>query len=158
MTPRLARPRRPLRNELYALVSVLAFPLALACCFPFDALRFAAEPAPPRTRAACAFVTLTAAEERGILESARRAWAVSTAGVRGIRADLSFAEIPDEEPGAVADIVDRLRYPAPSGVPYDVPALPRTLAAPPPEKIAADPASAEAEEPPFPRAELLKID
>ena len=32
------------------------------------------------------------------------------------------------------------------------------LAAPPPEKIAADPAAAKAKDPPFPRAELLKID
>ena len=158
MTPRLARPRRPLRNELCALASVLAIPLALACCFPFDALRFAAEPTPARPRAACAFVTLTAQEERNILESARKAWAVSTAGVRGIRADLSFAEIPDEEPRAVADIVDRLRYPPPAAIPYDVSPLPRTLAAPPPEKIAADPAAAKAKDPPFPRAELLKID
>ena len=158
MTPRLAKPRRPLRYELYSLVSVMAFPLALACCFPFEALRFAADPARPRPRAACAFVALTADEEQTILETARKAWAVSTAGVRNVRADLSFADIPDEEPGAVADIVDRLRYPPPAGVLYDALPLPATLAAPPPEKIPADPEAARAEKLPFPRDELLKLD
>lgn len=155
MSRRFASSRRPLRYELYSLVSVMAFPLALALCFPSDALSFVQAPARGRRPAPCAFVTLNAEEADKILQSARKAWSVNPAGVRRMRADLSFSEIPDEEPGAIAQVADRLRYPQPGAVVYGVSPLPPSLAAPPPRRLAADPDEPGEAPPAFPRAELL---
>lgn len=158
MSEQLARPRRPLRYEIYSLVAVMAIPLALALCFPYSAIGFDPTPEPAPRRAACAFVTLSSDAETDILAEARAAWKVSSARVRRMRADLSLSDLPDDDARAVADIVDRRRYPLPGPVRFDVTPLPPTLAAPPPEKIAADPAAAEDETLAFPRKELLKID
>lgn len=158
MNASLTKPRRPLRYEFYSLAAVMAVPLALALCFPYDAVRRASVAEIPPARPACVFVTLTPDEESDILAAARAAWKVSSAGVRRLRADLSLAELPDDAASAVADIADRRRYPHPPAVRFADSPLPPTLAAPPPERIAADPAVAEEDALAFPRKELLKID
>ena len=158
MSMRATRPRRPLRYEFYSLAAVLAVPLALAACFPYAALGLTPASDPEPCRAACAFVTLTPDEETDILAAARAAWKVSSAGVRRMRADLSLSELPEDSACAIADIEDRQRYPMPGGVRFVFSPLPSSLAAPPPEKIPADPAVAAEDLLAFPRKELLKID
>lgn len=88
-----AKPKRRLQHEIYSFLLMMAIPVALASVFPYDAIGYrASEPAaeePPR----CAFVTLTADEERQALAVARAAWQVNAEGVRGLRADLSVGEL-----------------------------------------------------------------
>ena len=85
--------KRRLRNEIYSFVLMMAIPSALAIVFPYEAIGFRAVEPPESSAAHCAFVTLTAAEERLALTAARAAWQVNAEGVRGLRADLSVGEL-----------------------------------------------------------------
>lgn len=150
------KPRKALRYEFYSLVAVMSVPLALALCFPYAAIGFEPKAETRMPRAACAFVTLRPDEETDILAAARAAWKVSAGRVRRMRADLSLAEMPDDTAGAIADIVDRQRYPVSGPIRFDALPLPPSLAAPPPARIEADPIAAESALA-FPRQELLNI-
>ena len=88
------RPRRRLRQELVSLALLLAIPVALACTFPYAAIGFRASPEPEESAPHCAFVELSAQQERKVLAAARSAWQVDARGVRGMRLELSGGELP----------------------------------------------------------------
>lgn len=150
------RPRRRLRYELYLLALVMVVPAALVAVFPYDAVGF--RPAATRTEpeASCAFVHLTEAEAERALDESRAYWRVDTRGARNLRLELSEADAPEEETGAVLSIVERKRPRlAPPRGPR-VPALPPSLAAAAPAALAADVTPAKAADA-FPREEMLDV-
>ncbi len=151
-----ARPRRPLRYELYSLAAVLAVPVAVALAFPHEAIGF--RPAPDAAPAAglCAFVSLTEEESARAVANARTAWKVGAENVRRLHADLSVSAMPEEPHGAVMRESERARVPPPRPVAYDEMPLPATLSAPPPGRIAREEPDPDAGLT-FSRKELLKL-
>lgn len=151
------RPARHLRYEAYSLASILAIPVALALSFPRSAVAFSAAEGALPGEATCAFATLSEDDEREALAAARAAWKVSAEDVRSVRLDLSIDSVPEDAATSVSTIAERGRIAPAASVSLDEPALPPTLAAPPPAQIAADPGSGE-DGVAFSRDELLRID
>ncbi len=156
MTPVRPRPRRQLRHELYSLASVLAIPAAIALVFPYDAVEFEPAAGAPSDAARCSFVELTEGDEAAALASARAAWKVGASSVRSLRADLSVAAMPEEAARPVMDVSERARAAAAGKVGYDVPPMPRTMAAPSPRRIAADGGADDCSA--FPRDEMMALE
>lgn len=150
------RPRKHLRYELYSLTAIVSIPIALVAAFPYSSVAFTASESRPAPAPRCAFVELTEEEEASALAAARAAWKVSAEGVRRMRLDLSIESAPEDPVTSVSDIRDRARPPSAPTVRLDAPALPPTMAAPPPAQIA--PWSGEDDGGAFPRRELLQID
>jgi hypothetical protein len=156
MTPVRPKPRRQLRHELYSLASVLAIPAAISLVFPYEAVNFEPEECGSGGMARCAFVELTEGDEAAALASARAAWKVGASSVRNLWADLTVAAMPEETPSPVMDVSERTRVAPAAVVKYDVPPMPRTMAAPAPGRISAgggaDGSSA------FPRDEMMALE
>lgn len=153
------RPKRPLRNEIYALVLVMLAPLGVALVFPYASLSFksqadgAAAHAPRRSL--CSLIALTDEQADAAVKAARSAIKTAHEGISALRADLSLSAVPEECVG-VAVVGERLGVAPMGDAPYDVTPLPRSLAAPPPDRLA--PCSAAANTPSvFSREEMLEI-
>ncbi len=158
MSTHAAKPHRPFRYELYTLIEVMAIPLALLLVFPYKVLSFQPQPELPAPSASCAFVTLSEDEAARLVSNARLAWEVSKKFSRGLWADLSISELPDEPATAVVGVEARTRTTAPEPLPYNDALLPPTQAAAAPQKLfATEEESADARQP-FPRKDLLKLD
>lgn len=150
-----AKPKRRLRHEIYSLLLMISIPLALAAVFPYEAIGFRVSEATPDPAPSCAFVTLTADEERQALIAARAAWQVNTEDVRGLRADLSVGELP------ATPMVRVLQKRVPGGAAavratvYEPSVLPPTAAAVAPADLPPDGEGRKS--PAFSRDELLKV-
>lgn len=156
MKSRRFEPRRPLRNEIYSLVAVLAVPFLIGLVFPYES--FNRQPAPDAVPKdpSCAFVYLTADEESSAMTASRTAWKVDMAGTRGLHADLSVSEIPEEEARDVMDVSERRPFPSPGVIRLPYTPLPPTMAAGKAERLA--PVETGDDGVAFPRSELLKLD
>jgi len=152
-----ARWLRRLRHELLSLALVAAVPVSLAIVFPYEAVGFRATGPGPRRAAPCAFVSLSAAEERAALAAARTAWQVDAKGVRGLRTDLSSGDLPPAPTRPVIS-VRRVRATGPAVASYLPNALPPTAAASRPAAIPPEAAPVPVPPPAFSREELLRID
>lgn len=145
---------KSLGGELVSLALTLAVPAAVACIFPYNAVRFRAADVPAPSAPAAVFVTLTPDEESAAMRAAKASWQNSREGAQNIRADLSFGEIPQAREPEVLGVGSRTRQPGPAYMEWLAPpCLPR-LAAPPPPPLAPEPP--EPAKPPFPRDEMLK--
>ena len=145
-----------IRYEIFSFALVASVPVALAFVFPYEAIGFRAEERDPAPSAACAFVSLDAAEERAALAAARTAWQVDATGVRGLRTDLSSGDLP---PMPTQPVIPARppRERASADAEYAPNTLPPTVAAPPPAGISAD-AEAPAPSPTLSKEALLKLD
>ena len=147
--------RRSGRHELATFVTVLAVPTAIAFAFPFASVKFRASAIQPDLTAHAAFVTLTEAQEKAALASARASWQ-GDPGVRRLRANLAVGELPKADLKPVLDVCERMSqvrvrptdYPAGPFVPSSAAARPSRIGA---EK-------GEPRRPAFSREDLLKID
>ncbi len=151
------KPRRPLRNDLYSLVVVLALPVVLGLIFPFEATSFRPSDDAPDRPSSCAFITLSDDEAARVMANARTAWRVTGEGVRGLRVDLSVETMPDEPHGATMRITERMPLPTPNIQAPGIEPLPPTKAAPAATKIPSLPESTDVPSA-FSRQELLKLD
>ncbi len=151
-----SHPRRRLRSELGSLASVLAIPLGLLTVFPYEAIGFIPSPA-PKSRAQCAFVSLTVEQERKMLAVARSAWQVGAEGVRGLRTEMSSGELPSTPMGAVLDVRNVRSDSGHLRTDFTPDSLPPSRGAARPSAIVGDPEPSEPS-PSFSRDELLKID
>ena len=147
---------RSARSELASVLTVLSVPAAVALVLPYAALDFKTSSEPMRCEAFAAFVRLPPATEAAALKAAKSSWQGAAVGVRRLRADLSFGELPETPNHPVMEASERTLPPAPR-----LSELPRggylpTQAAPPAAKIAAEPADRPTAV--FPREELLKIE
>ena len=141
-------------GELFSLAATLAIPAAIACLFPYDAVRFKAAAQTPPAPAA-AFVTLNAMEESAAMRSAKASWQGSRDGAMNIRANLSFGELPQAREPSVLNVDSRTRQPCPADMEWKAPpCLPR-LAAAQPQNMPQEKTTPE--EPPFPRSEMLRL-
>jgi hypothetical protein len=149
-------PRRRLRSELGSLASVLAIPVGLLMVFPYEAIGFVPS-ASPKSRAQCAFVSLTAEQERKMLAVARSAWQVGAEGVRGLRTEMAAGELPAAPMGAVLGVRSVRSDSGHLRTDFTPDSLPPSRGAAPPSAIVGDPEPTEPH-PAFSRDELLKID
>lgn len=156
MSDARAKTFRHLRHDLISFALVAVVPVALACVFPYEAIGFRATESARGQSFSCAFVSLDVDEERAALAAARTAWQVDSAGVRGMRTDLSSSDLPPVPTRPVIS-VRAGRAISVAGAAYVPNALPPTVAAPPPDKITAGTPSISEEAPTFSREELLKI-
>ncbi len=152
-----AKPLRRIRHELFALGLVSVVPVAIGFAFPREALTFRSRGRAEHVRPTCAFVTLTADEERAALTAARTSWQVDARGARHMRVDIMSGELP---PAPMKPVVPtRPTHHAAFAVPEYVPnLLPPTVAAPRAAVIKPDAEDPSFARMPFPRKELLKID
>lgn len=150
---------KSLRGDLVSLASVFALAAAVAAAFPFEAVGFRARRPPQPGRAGAAFVHLRADEEAAALRAAKNAWNAEAVGVRRLRAELFFGELPEvpSEPALPVEIRTGLSMPPP--VSPGRTAYPPSLAAPPPASIKPEKGGETKDaKPAFPRSELLKMD
>ena len=148
---------RKLRSELMSILTVLAVTVAVALTFPFGAVGFRPRPDRARPRSSAAFVVMSADEQATAMRAAKTSWQVDAGGVRRLRVDLSVGELPEDPAASSMDIGVRPSRSVVPTVGYQPSAYPLTQAAAPCAGIS----RAEAEpvrEPPFPKAELLKLD
>ena len=146
---------RSLRSELASAVAVFSLPAAILASFPFDAIIFRARETAPR-RPSAAFVSLSPEEESAALRAAKMSWNSEAEGVRSIRAELHFSELPASGDEPALDIADRLqnqRQTPPNSWPP--PYLPSQAAAAP-AKI--EPEGEFGEPLAFPRKDFLRMD
>ena len=146
---------KTLRGELASAAAVFALPAAILAAFPFDAVTFRARQAAPK-RPTAAFVSLSPEEEASALRAAKTSWTSEAEGVRSMRAELHFAELPEFANEPALGMEDRqLRPQLPPPNSWPPPYLPSQAAAAP-AKIAPEGDS----EPPlaFPRREFLRMD
>ena len=149
------RPLRSLKHEAISLLEIAVIPAAIAFVFPYEAVGFRAEKREPESRSSCSFVVLSEEEERVALAAARTSWQVGAKGVRGLRTDISSGELPPAPIRLVMPTRSK-RDEVFTPVEYTPNALPPTVAAPAPAKIA--PEEALEQKRAFSREELLKID
>lgn len=140
-------------GDLLSLVSVVAVTAATVSVFPLDVLRFDASRVPCRpVDATAAFVFLDETTEGAVLRAAKDVR--RNVGGEHLLADLAYVELPESprRPLLSADVLAR-----PAVLPVVgqgvVPFLP-SRQAPPPRRIAPEPAE---ETLAFPRSELLKL-
>ena len=143
-----------LADNLVSCAALLAIPAVVAVAFPFEALTFrASSAAPSAPDFSAALVTLDAKDEIAAVHAAKSAWRQG-GGPRKERVDLLLPELPGDFRVPMAPIGTRSRLPAPPVATDGVsPYLP-SQRAPAPERIVAEPG---ADELPFPREELLRI-
>ena len=148
-----------LRGNMLSVAAVLTAIVGVAVSFPLDMFSFRPSERSGQNGAFAAFVSLDEAEESAALKAAKSSWNGEGGGVRHLRAELFFSDLPKEESEPVLELADRSAWSLPSPVdPGLVPYMP-SLAAPPPEAIPQENAGAvAAHEPAFSREELLKID
>ena len=156
MKSRRFEPRRPLRNEIYSLMAVLVVPFAIGLVFPYESFNYTPASTDDPAASSCAFVYLTADEENSALTASRTAWKVNIDGTRGLHADLSVSELPEDDARDVMDISERRTFPPAALVRLPYTPLPPTLAAGKAERLAPEPTTDDGVA--FPRSELLKID
>lgn len=148
-----SRAARKLKNELLTVLLVLSLPTALLLHFPFAALDYHS-PATAASRSfAASFVELSPQAQRAALQASKSEWQAQSAGSVLMRADIPM-ELPDDEVRGLSSAV----VPSAPAMPEArfVPALlPRSCAAPPPERI---PVAAEDSALAFPREEFLQLD
>ena len=149
------RPLRSLRHEAISLLEVAVIPVAIAFVFPYEAVGFHADKRNQESGPSCAFVVLSEAEERVALAAARTSWQVGAKGVKGLRTDISSGELPPAPIRLVMPTRPK-RDEVFAPVEYMPNALPPSVAAPAPAKIA--PEAAAEQKKAFSREELLKID
>ena len=157
MIPVKAGPRRPLRNELYALAMVMVAPLAIVAVFPFEALRLAPGSCADACVSSCAFVLLTADEEASATTASRTAWKVNMTDTRSLTADLLTPSISDEELRPASCILDSPLRRESLHLRIEACPLPPTLAAGKPAKIEPE-SPKDGASVAFPRKELLSAD
>ena len=152
------KPRRPLRNDLYSLAVVMTVPLAVAIAFPYSAIGFSATKKSVATPK-CAFVQLDASLENQAIENARSAWKnnISADAIDDLQElSLTAITIPDDGIKSTISIEERTMNSSDRIEPYDVIALPPTMAA---GKAQSLPEMAAVEElATFPKSEMLRID
>jgi hypothetical protein len=152
----LFAPKRKMRQEILALVPVVAAVAAAVAAFPRKAV-FAAIREPPRpTAASCAFVTLAPGAEAAAMEDVRSALSVNAASVRNLRTDLSIATIADDSAEPLLDEDSRRSAAPPLAHRYDAVPMPPTAAAPEAAEIPESPDGPAARADAFPRGELLR--
>ena len=146
---------RSWRSETLNFALVLSVPVGIASILPYGALSFRAQ-TPAETRAeTAALVALSPEQEQLAIRAARTSSRGSEGDVRGLRADLSVDELPDDVRQPVLSISARTRPPQIPDVPRGlVPFLP-SQRAPDPVRIKAD--GHDGSEAAFPREELLQI-
>lgn len=147
------------RGSLVSVSVVLAAIGGVAVSFPFDAVSFRPADSRQSKSGFAAFVSLGAEEEAEALKAAKSSWNAEAGGVRRLRADLFYAELPEAGHEPALAFSDRLASSAPGPVePGLSPYLP-SMAAPPPKEIPPDDTAAkEGPAPAFSKEELLKID
>ena len=146
---------RSWRSETVTMAMVLAVPACIAVIFPYDALSFRASEKPVCRPPFAAFVSLDASGERRALTAAKSSWRGGSDS-RRMRADLSFGVLPNDDTAVeLLPIDSRSRAPQARPVACGMPPFLPSRAAGKAVKIAAD---AEADDLPFPRRELLKIE
>lgn len=150
-----AQPRRRLRHEIISLVLLLVIPVSILLAFPYEAIGFRAAPPRGARSPSCAFISLTADQERAALKVARSAWQVDAKGVKGLRLELSSGDLPSTPIARVLPV----RAPQEAirrTVGFAPNLLPPSTGAAAPVKLMSDKELPRG--PVFPRAELLEID
>ena len=147
---------RSVRSELASLLTVLSIPAAVALVLPYAALDFKPSPEPIRGESVAAFVRLSPEMEEAALKAAKSSWQGAAVGVRRLRADLSFGELPETPNLPVMGVSERTPPLAPQLSELSRGGYLPTQAASPAAKISASPADRPT--PAFPREELLKIE
>ena len=144
-----------LRSELASAAAVFSLPAAILASVPFDAIAFRAETKAARPPSA-AFVSLSAEEEAAALRAAKTSWNSEAEGVRRMRAELRFGELPECASEPALGIADRMRRPQQQPQSSWPPPYLPSQAAPAPAKIAPEKESERS--PVFAREELLRMD
>ena len=148
-----------LRLDLMSLASIAALAAAVAVAFPFEAVGFRARRPPQTGRAGAAFVHLRADEEAAALRAAKNAWNAEAGGVRRLRAELFFGELPEARSEPALPVESRTGMSMPPPVSPGRTAYPPSLAAPPPAAIKPEKGDEAGDAgPAFPKSELLKMD
>lgn len=147
---------RSMRSELASLLTVLSIPAAVALALPVRALGFKPSPDPVRRESVAAFVRLSPEMEAAALKAAKSSWQGAAVGVRRLRADLSFGELPETPNHPVMEASERTPPPAPQLFELTRGGYLPTQAASAAAKIAAEPSDRPTAV--FSREELLKID
>lgn len=147
---------RSLRSELTSVLTVLLILGAVALVLPYSALDFKASPEPLGHEAAAAFVRLPPSTEAAALKAAKSSWQGTAVGVRRLRADLSFGELPETPDAPVMGVAERTPPPPPALLELTRCGYLPTQAASPAVKIVAEPADRPTAV--FPREELLKTE
>lgn len=145
-------------SELLTVSMVLSVPMGLALVFPHAAFGFKARPDGGYREPFAAFVRLSSEDERTALASAKSAWRSSSAAVVDERfGSLALGTLPAEThaAGPLLSVGDRTSAPPPAFVGFAPPPFLPSAAASPPALIA--PEEKTAEQPVFPREDLLKI-
>jgi hypothetical protein len=148
-----------LRGNLLS-VAVVAFATGVvALSFPFDAVSFKPSRQKAQGDAFAAFVSLDGREEAAAMKAAKSSWNAESGGVRHMRAELFFSELPEVESEPALRLSDRFALSSPDPVaPGLSPYLP-SMAAPPPRAIPAEKAGSPAVQPAaFSREDLLKME
>lgn len=147
---------RGLGRELMSLGAVLAIPVGIAFVLPYEAFQFRAAARSEGRQSSVAFVRLSSEAEMRAMRVAKTSWQGDGESVRNRRADIYFAELPEEDFPSVMPVRER-SHEAESDVVGcgRTPFLP-SLRAAPPARIAPD--DKPEDQPAFSREELLKID
>ncbi len=143
-------------SELASLLTVLSIPLAVALALPVRALGFKPSAEPIRREPVAAFVRLSPKMEAAALKAAKSSWQGAAVGVRRLRADLSFGELPETPNHPVMEASERTPPPAPQLFELTRGGFLPSQAASPAAKINAEPADRPTAV--FPREELLKME
>ena len=145
-----------IRRDVFSTASILALTVSVAAVFPFGAIGFkAVDPAPARVPGA-AFVQLRPDEEAAALQAAKNSWNAEAGGVRRLRAELFFGELPETASEPALGVGERTRRPAPDPVAPGRTAYLPSMAAPPPPAISPE-KGADGGKPAFSRDDLLDI-
>lgn len=153
-----AKPKRPLKNDLYSLAAVMAVPFAVMLAFPYSAVGFSAATRSLRP-AGCAFVILDADMEERAVEAARSAWKGVSARELDESAELGLLSptLPEYDFGPLVSMDDMIPGGTRRSEKYDGLPMPPSMAAKKPQKLL--PAkSAEDDALAFPKGEMLKME
>ena len=145
---------KSLGRELASIGLTLAIPAAVACLFPYHAVRFSASDGPAADPPAAAFVVLTTEEESAATRAAKASWQSSREDAPVVRSDLSFGELPPSREQPVLDVDSRTRMPPPADLAWQAPPFMPRPAAPPVPPM--DSKEREPAEPTFSRADMTK--
>ena len=149
---------RGFRSDAVSVATVVAAVGAVAAILPFGTVRLRSVAARGERSAFAAFVSLDHKEEVAALKAAKNSWNADAGGVRRMRAELFFGELPAHAHEPAFRFGDRPPAPPPPLVePALAPYMPSRAAKPPAAVAPGDAGDNGEAQPAFSREELLKM-
>ena len=99
--------KKSLRSEILSIVAVLGMPAAIVLTFPFSAVKFNAASEKTSISPSVAFVQLSPDEEAAALRAAKGSGSSGAGGVKNLRAELYFGDLPASKNEPALDFSDR---------------------------------------------------